>query len=89
MDNTKVDVKKIDTFFLFTFTASKSLRKDTEVFDSFGRFVTLCFIGLKCRKYALNSCYIYNLLCIMHVDSCMLVQILASFLDKMYTRNNI
>ena len=34
------------------FTASTPLRKDTGVFESFGRFI----IGLKCHNYAL---YIY------------------------------
>ena len=42
------------TFFLFTFTTSTPLRKVTGVFKSFGRF-----IGLKCHKYALYSCFAY------------------------------
>ena len=32
-----------------------SLRKDTGVFESFGRF-----IGLKCHNYALYLCFVYE-----------------------------
>ena len=46
---------------LFIFTASTPLRKDTGVFESFDRFYTSCFIGSKCRNYALNLCFIYKI----------------------------
>ena len=46
---------------LFTCAASTPLRKDTAVFVSFGRFLTLCFIGLTCHNYALNSCFVYKI----------------------------
>ena len=36
------------------FTSSTPLRKNTEMFVSFGRF-----IGFKCHNYALCLCYIY------------------------------
>ena len=39
----------------YAFTDSTPLRKDTGVFESFGRF-----IGLKCHNYALYLCFAYK-----------------------------
>ena len=40
-------------YICMAFTASTPLRKETGVFKSIGHFLSSCFIGLKCHKYAL------------------------------------
>ena len=41
--------------YIYIFTASTPLRKDTGVFESLSRF-----IGLKCHSYALYLCFVYK-----------------------------
>ena len=47
-------------------TTSMPLRKDTGVFRGFGRFLTSCFIGLKCHNDALYLSYMcmYIYMCV-------------------------
>ena len=45
----------ICVIYIYTFTASTPLRKDTGVFESFGRF-----IGLRCHNYALYFSFVYE-----------------------------
>ena len=48
-------------FFYIHIADSTPLRKDTGVFEILGRFLTSCFIGLKCHNYSLKSCFGYKI----------------------------